>query len=125
MTDRVCFSVIPRDRDSAPSGSDNGALIGGARSPANAVANLEKSGLIAGHFLDSRPLPAHCVHRAGKIRRPGCVGRFTLENPVPSQAGHLISATGSLSRFIKFALQKGNPTALAVEHQRPCRASFQ
>jgi hypothetical protein len=37
-----------------------------------------------------------------------CVGCFTLGKPVPSHAGHLISATASfdLSLFIKSALRK-------------------
>ena len=51
MSDRVCVSVIPFDGDSAPNRSDNCALIGGTRFPANAVAYLEKSGLVAGHFF--------------------------------------------------------------------------
>ena len=46
MTDRACVPVIPFDGDSAPSRSDDGALIGGASFPANAVANFEKSGLM-------------------------------------------------------------------------------
>jgi hypothetical protein len=41
MSDRVCLSIIPRDSDSAPSRSDNGAKIGDARFPANAVADVE------------------------------------------------------------------------------------
>jgi hypothetical protein len=53
-----------------------------------------------------RQRPPHSLHGAGKILRPGSTGCLTLGNPVPLQAGHLISATGSLSRFIKFALQK-------------------
>jgi hypothetical protein len=69
MTDRVCFSVIPRDGDSAPSGSDNGALIGGARFPANAVAILEKSGLVAGHITiqERGQLPCLSVTALGKV----------------------------------------------------------
>jgi len=38
-----------------------------------------------------RPLPPHSVHRAGYIFRPGCVGCFTSQRPVPLQASHLRS----------------------------------
>src|SRR5712691_8147800 len=62
----------------------------GARRPANnwrdnnAVAGLEKSGLMASHFgaRINRPLPKHCLQRAAKILRPGCSDGLTGGNPV-------------------------------------------
>jgi hypothetical protein len=59
MLDSVHVSIIPRDCDAAPSRSDNRALIGCAGFPANAVASFEKSGLVAGHRLDSNRPPAN------------------------------------------------------------------
>jgi hypothetical protein len=48
-------------------------------------------------------LPEHSLQGGGYILRPGWTGCVTLENPVPSQAGHLISVTTSfgLGLFIK------------------------
>jgi hypothetical protein len=50
VLDSVGVPVIPRDRNSAPSRSDNCALIGRRGTPANAVVNFEKSRLCAGHY---------------------------------------------------------------------------
>jgi hypothetical protein len=49
VLDSVGVAIVPSDGHTAPICSDNGALIGDTRFPANTVANFEKSGLIAGH----------------------------------------------------------------------------
>jgi hypothetical protein len=53
MSDGVCVSVsvIPCDGNSAPSDARDRAKIGGARFPANAVANAKLSGFVAGHCI--------------------------------------------------------------------------
>jgi hypothetical protein len=60
----------------------------------------------------SRPLPKHLVQRAAKILRPGWIGCLTLGNPVPSHAGHSISATAifGFSRFMKFLSEMSTVT---------------
>ena len=40
-----------------------------------------------------RPFPKHSLQGGGNILRPGCVGCWTFATPLPSQAGHFISAT--------------------------------
>jgi hypothetical protein len=69
MSDRVCVPIIPRDSYSAPIRSNNCALIGGTRFPANAVASFEKSGLVAGHITiqERGQLPCLSVTTLGKV----------------------------------------------------------
>jgi hypothetical protein len=43
-------SIIPINGNSTPSHSDDRAKIGGAAFPANAVADVKLSGLVAGHL---------------------------------------------------------------------------
>ena len=49
VLNRSRVAVIPRYCDTTPRRSDHRAEIGGAILPANAVVDLENSGLIAGH----------------------------------------------------------------------------
>jgi hypothetical protein len=50
-----------------------------------------------------RPLPKHSLQGGRYILRPGCVGCWTFATPLPSQAGHFISAPFRLRLFIKSA----------------------
>jgi hypothetical protein len=50
VTDRISLAVVPFDSDFAPRRSDNRALIGGRCGPADLIACLEKSGLLAVHL---------------------------------------------------------------------------
>jgi hypothetical protein len=50
VTNRIRLPVIPSDGDFTPRRSDNRALIGGRRAPANALAYFEESGLGTGHL---------------------------------------------------------------------------
>jgi hypothetical protein len=52
-------------------------------------------------------LPKHSLQDGGYILRVGWAGCRTFADPVPSQAGHLISAPFRLRLFIKLRLKKG------------------
>ena len=49
VMDRTGTTVVPFNHDTAPSVCGNGPKVRCSGSPANAVVNLEKSGLVAGH----------------------------------------------------------------------------
>lgn len=73
VRNRTLFSVIPFNGNFTPRRSGNRTKIGLARTPTNAVASFQKSGLFAGHFV--RLLFArgysHCWDRlAGLPGRP-------------------------------------------------------
>ena len=56
MLDGVCVAVVPRNDQAAPICSENGALIGSASPPANAVLRLEKPWLpVISHLFRERP----------------------------------------------------------------------
>jgi hypothetical protein len=55
VLNRSRVTIIPRYGDITPCRSDDRAEIGGAILPANAVVDLKKSGLIAGHFSYLNP----------------------------------------------------------------------
>lgn len=75
------------------------------------------------------PCPCLRIHgtEPHKFFGPGCVGCLTLVKPVPSQAGHLVSATASFGqRFIIRAPKKSNTTTGRIRTPtcRPFRAVF-
>jgi hypothetical protein len=71
VPDSISVFVIPINGDSTPTRSDNRAKIGGTGFPANAVTNLEKSGLCAGHSNTTYSDRAHISASDGEIVRFG------------------------------------------------------
>jgi hypothetical protein len=73
-------------------------------------AGVVKFEFFAGRSTDSRPLPKHHLQGGGYILRPGWAGCFTLGNPVPPHAEHLISVSLSMSldSLIRFTPQNSN-----------------
>jgi hypothetical protein len=67
MAYRISFAVVPRNRNLSPRSCDNRTKVScrGGTAPANSVAGLEFSGLIASHFPPSKKPQAltHCGYR--------------------------------------------------------------
>jgi hypothetical protein len=71
MAYRISFAVVPRNRNLAPRSCDNRTKVScrGGTAPANSVAGLEFSGLIASHFppLKEPQALARCGFRVRKL----------------------------------------------------------